>query len=117
MKQSEIILELGAEGGSLTIYGTPSEHGWVFSQKMLDQFLEGQGGEEESEINSQTTTSFSQAIEFLSKYQWQRLYPVVVHPEFGRAVFDAVLERYALKNDTDRRQLPRWKEICRISNE
>ncbi len=37
MNKSEVILELGAEGGSLTLFGTRSEHSWVYRTYTIDQ--------------------------------------------------------------------------------
>ena len=39
MGQSEVIVEVGAEGGSVTLYGLRTKQGWLFSRKVIDQSL------------------------------------------------------------------------------
>lgn len=115
MGQSEVIFEVGAEGGSLAIYGIRAESGWFFSRELIDQssvLLEGGSGIQHT---SQIVNSWERALSLLDKYPWQRLYPVLVHPEFRKEVFDAVLNRYNSTNDTEQQRLPYWKKLCGIS--
>ena len=37
MENNEIILRVGAEGGSLTLYGVRTKQGWLFSREVIDQ--------------------------------------------------------------------------------
>jgi hypothetical protein len=39
MNDSEVIIELGAEGGSVTLYGIRTERGWFFSREVIDSGL------------------------------------------------------------------------------
>src|ERR1700730_17657623 len=36
MNEFEVLIELGAEGGSLALHGIRTEHGWVFSRQLVD---------------------------------------------------------------------------------
>jgi hypothetical protein len=34
--KSEVIVEVGGEGGSITLYGRRTERGWCFSREVID---------------------------------------------------------------------------------
>ena len=114
MNRSEVILEIGAEGGSLTLYGARTASGWLFSRRVIDQtptLLDDKSLEHDSEL----VDSWPAALELLAEYPWVSLYPIDVHPEFRPQVFSAVLAIYRARKDTVRRQLPRWKELCGVT--
>ncbi|HEV2713702.1 MAG TPA: hypothetical protein VGU64_00470 [Terriglobales bacterium] len=63
--------------------------------------------------------SWEAALKILDKYPWHRLYPIIVHPDFAQAIWQAVKKR--LDHDTligERPQrlvdsnLPRWHKLC-----
>lgn len=112
--ESEVILEVGAEGGSVTLYGIHSHRGWVFTRHSIDQSAALFLGEPVEKSNSQTVASWAEALALLDSYPWHRLYPLQVHPEFSRAVFDAVKLRYGVAEDSVRNRLADWKAICGI---
>ena len=37
MNPCETILEVGGEGGSITLYGVRTANGWLFSREVIDQ--------------------------------------------------------------------------------
>src|SRR5208282_2757906 len=89
----EVVLEVGAEGGSLTLRRERDADGdWQFWVERNETALYDLLSEEDrSEIGgyfAQTgyVYSFHEALDLLDKYPWFRLYPVQVHPEFLDAV-------------------------------
>jgi hypothetical protein len=74
-----MVLKVGAEGGSLTIYGLRSPQGWRFSRQSIDDsaaFL----GELREQRDSEIVESWEEALKLLKPYPWQKLYPLEVHP-------------------------------------
>lgn len=113
MNPAEVILEIGAEGGSLTLYGVRTPSGWLFSRDVIDQTLQ-MLDEESIEHSSETVDSWSAALELLSEYPWVNLFPLQVHPEFRGLVIDAVRADYKTRNDTRMRQRDRWERLCGV---
>lgn len=37
MEPCEVILQVGAEGGDVTLYGMLTKNGWLFSRQVIDQ--------------------------------------------------------------------------------
>jgi hypothetical protein len=111
---SEVILEVGAEGGSLTLYGARTPDGWRYSRRVLDQTMalldldDGEVIDEESAV----VGSWSAALALLDKYPWHRLYPLEVHPEFRGRVMQAVVARVREDLDKDPERVFRWKAAC-----
>jgi hypothetical protein len=105
----EIVLQVGAEGGSLTIvrYHVSGEK-WQFAiirdESTLADFL----GEEDKEDLFEALDSiatFEDAIALMNKYPWPNLYPLVVHPEYANRV------RKIIERSGDPRAMDRWKDI------
>ena len=105
----EIVLQVGAEGGSLTIvrYHVSGEK-WQFAiirdESTLADFL----GEEDKEDLFETLDSiptFEDAIALMNKYPWPNLYPLVVHPEYANRVME-IIERSGNPRAKDG-----WQEI------
>jgi hypothetical protein len=110
---SEIIVEVGGEGGSVTLYGIRMNDGWVFSRKSIDQsaaFI----GESWERLESQTVASWSEALELLDSYPWHRLFPLQVHPDFRSQVLDVVKTRYEGVENSVWNRLPDWEALCGI---
>lgn len=104
------ILAIGAEGGSLTIFGERSTSGaWSFflhvdetaTCDLLDE-------EDQQWLEPRSTSprvhSFDAAIALLDKYPWFRLCLMEVHPEFAAAVRHEVRKRASLS------ELAQWQE-------
>jgi hypothetical protein len=105
--QCEVVLEVGAEGGSITLYGLRTNQGWVFSRKVIDQTPE-LIDEQSIATNSECVGPWEAALGLLDRYPWPRLYPISVHPEFRDRVWSAVQD----KLDGDEEALRRWRAIC-----
>lgn len=111
MTTNEVILQVGAEGGSVTLYGVRTGKGWLFSRELIDQtalLLD----EPEIQHTSQFVDSWDAALGLMDRYPWQKLYPVKVHTEFKSAILDAVLARFSSEKYIDHHHLRRWQEIC-----
>ena len=109
----DIILKIGGEGGDFTLYGDRTGGGWVFSLSVNDcspLMLD----EEEPAIQhtSSCATSWAGAIALLDKHPWAKLYPLAVHADFRKHVWDAVESR--LCNDPRyEAALDNWRRACR----
>jgi hypothetical protein len=109
---SEIILDVGAEGGSLTVFGDKSEDGkWKFhlnrNELMLYDSDEDPGGRDAYYENSAYLPSLQEALKLLDKYPWFSLYPVEVHPEFFDTILSEVRQRGGEKEEF------RWRETLK----
>lgn len=116
MGESEVILEIGAEGGSITLCGTRTADGWRFSRNLLDQTPELLD-EPAIEHDSNMVESWSAALELLDTYPWHRLFPLWVHPEFRGLVLDAVKARYTANGPRGPDRTDRWEELCLPADE
>lgn len=85
----EIIVEVGADGGSIALWGRNLQaNSWEFwirtdetsAYDLLD--VEDQQQLRSPVSTSTAVTSFSEGIFLLDNYPWIRLTPVRVHPEF-----------------------------------
>src|ERR1019366_3140665 len=108
----EIVLEIGAEGGSLTILRERiAEGGWQFRVKLNETTLYDMLSEEdrrgmrvEDFARTEYAYTFQEALSRVDRYQWFRLCPLQVHPEF----LDAVLAEVEKRGGPD--EAARWRE-------
>ncbi len=98
--QSELVLEIGGEGGSIKLERERSKSGdWVFRVKTDESGIADLHSEEDragiGSLVSETPSvhSFQEAISSLDKYPWFKLVPLYVHPDFLAPVLFAVKER------------------------
>lgn len=108
----ETVIEIGAEGGSLTVLrraGDPPS----FALKCRDQSLVFI--DEGDELLTQSEWCDWQAVmQLLERYPWRRLYPLEVHQDCARAVWDLVAAQAA---EIGGNRLDRWAEACRVPSE
>ena len=105
----EIVLQVGAEGGSLTIVryhvsGEKWQFAFIRDESTLADFL----GEEDQEDLLEALDSiatFEGAIALMNKYPWLDLYPLVVNPEYANEVME-IIERSGNPRAKDM-----WKDI------
>lgn len=109
MIEREVIVEVGAEGGSITLYGVRTDTGWRYQRNVVDQTL-FMLDEEEIRHDSLFCSSWDEALSLLDKYPWHQLYPLQVHSEFQAAVLRAVQERFS--GDDRARHAELWSECC-----
>ena len=111
MNASETILEVGGEGGSITLYGIRTETGWLFSREVIDQSPE-LIDEAAIQHESKTVTSWPAALELMSRYPWMHLYPLKVHPEFRSLVFTAAITPSKHHGNISNNQMGKWQRVC-----
>jgi hypothetical protein len=109
---SEVVLEVGAEGGSLTLV---RETVWRFRMErneaaIYDLLSESDRTEVENYSGqSESVSSFHDALDLIDKYPWCRLHPVHVHPEFLDEVLSEVRKRGGEQEET------RWRQRLKHS--
>jgi hypothetical protein len=109
--QCEVVLEVGAEGGSISLYGFRTDRGWRFARKVIDQTAE-LIDESSVEARSDVVCSWEAALALLDRYPWPVLVPISVHTDFRDQIWSAVQGR--LRNEEGSEiKLRRWRELCR----
>jgi hypothetical protein len=106
--KSEVIIELGAEGGSITLYRWRTEQGWAFRREVVDWAPE-LFDDERIESKSPVVDTWEAALQLLDQYPWPKLYPISIHPQFRRQIWRAVQERVQSSSEP----FERWRELCR----
>ncbi len=92
----EIILELGAEGGSITLYGTRGSDGLrkyhlARNSVALHDQLQGDLPDEEPTSESKKVGSLAKAMALLGNYpSWYKLVPLEVHQDFANRFIQEV---------------------------
>jgi hypothetical protein len=121
MSTTEVIVSIGAEGGSITLFRHQDRNlDWHFARGVKDQtptFLtEEDGAGPAIQHTSDWVKSWPEAVALLDRYPWAQLSGLEVHPEFREHVWvevnrrlDSVSADYA---DSRRR---RWRGICGIT--
>ncbi len=114
MSESEVIIELGAEGGSITLFGVRSPRGWLYSRS-VDDWTSELIDEERIEHDSNVVDSWESALGLLDRYPWHMLSPVRIHPEFREQIWIAVQRRFEGRGDAMAR-IEKWRELCGGNN-
>ena len=114
-EKKELVLEIGAAGGSLSVWSETDKDGAQFffvvqDESILKDFLDKEDGSDLI-YNSKTgrLNSFAAALNVLDRYPWHRLYPSFVHPGFIDPVCAAVMSRGGEK------EASRWRRILQRS--
>lgn len=114
-KKKELVLEIGAAGGSLSVWSVTAKDGArsffvVRDESTLKDFLDKEDG---SGITYYSKTgrlnSFTAALVVLDRYPWHRLYPSFVHQDFIDIVYAAVMSRGGEE------EANRWRRILERS--
>lgn len=87
----QVIVEVGAEGGSLTLYGMQSPDGWQFRAETNEAALDD--GDTPDLPERPWVATWRSALKQLDAYPWTQLYPLKVHPEFSDRVFKVLQTR------------------------
>ena len=88
----QIILEVGADGGSITLLGVESNGAWQFKVTTGEAALVDDVDTDDLPQRP-WVTSWEDALTQLDRYQWARLYPLSVHPDFRTRIMNAVKDR------------------------
>jgi hypothetical protein len=113
--QNEIIVKVGSEGGSITLFGLRSGNNWVFSLNVIDQSMLIID-ESSIESDSKLVNSWAEAITLLDKYPWRKLHPLHVHPEFYELLIEDVIANCKLDGHDDSWEVASWKSIYQFVN-
>lgn len=96
----EVVLEVGGEGGSLTLLRERAEDGnWRFRLESAETALsdvlceDGNASRGRELAEAHCANSLQKAFTLLDRYPWFRLTPLEIHPEFLDAVIDQVRRR------------------------
>jgi len=117
VEDSEIIVEVGGEGGSISLLGRREGKGFVFAMASKDStadFLavEDRVGLKPTHGLSGAVESWAAALRLLDRYPWARLYPLSIHPEFKQKIWVAARKRLKDGDEYSLAALRRWKELC-----
>ncbi len=108
-EDKQVIVEVGAEGGSLTLYGIQSAEGWQFRVETNEAALV-----DDEDMPDHTerpwVTTWRSALKQLDSYPWPQLYPLEVHPDFRGRVFKALQTRHKKQPIIDWHQ---WNQVLK----
>ena len=93
----ELIIRLGAEGGSVTIYGIQTDGIWSFQSESSSIDIDDDDNEVWLHRSSDPTDNFE---ELLPGY-WPILFPLEIHPDFVSR-FRAIYESACMRLEDDR---------------
>ena len=113
-----LVVEVGAEGGSLSLFASESLVVPEYVLTLVDQTLLfiDEGGVIEGERGR--ATSWRGALKLLDQYPWHMLYPLQVHPEFQKRILSAVMRRLTKEKSMHAgSRLERWRDVCQNQSE
>lgn len=114
----QTIIEVGCEGGVITLLGKKEGHNWFFKMATDETSLLCFVNKEELPGSLSTETgvvsSWEEALNLLNQYGWVTMYPVEAHPDFSDKIMSAVIE--ALKSPEldhyhENFDWGRWKQV------
>ncbi|MCE1227479.1 MAG: hypothetical protein LWW87_13525 [Geobacteraceae bacterium] len=106
------IIEIGAEGGGISLYGWKDSDGeWRFQRDVNENALYNEDTADlELQHSSSIVPGWQGALELLSRYPWYCLHPNYVHPEFAEKTLDAL--RNAPKDHQSDIDYEYWQAVC-----
>lgn len=113
-----LIVKVGAEGGSLSLFASESHAVPEYVLAINDQTLLfiDEGGVIEGERGR--ATSLRGALKLLDQYPWHMLFPLQVHPEYQERILNAVKRRLAKEKSMHAiSRLDRWWDVCQNQSE
>lgn len=110
----EVVVEVGAEGGSLRLHGRHLGTTWQFCRTVRDQTPQLLG-EDESWHSSSVASTWADALALLDRYPWAELYPLKVHPNFANRILTAATERLT-RSSRRADRLSDWRSIVAESS-
>jgi hypothetical protein len=105
----EIVLQVGAEGGCITLAVRRKAEETVYGLAIVDQTLEWIGEGDEISGSRGKAKTWRGALKLLDRYPWAHLYPLAVHPDFAAKVLQAVKRR--LGKEGDQYKWSRWRDL------
>jgi TPR repeat protein len=97
-RQGELILDLAAEGGGLSLLGIRVDTDWEFFFE-IDDWTPTLLDEPAIHRQSSTVQGWPAALELLNDKAsyWHRLYPTFIHPEFRERILQVVERKYVVE--------------------
>jgi hypothetical protein len=119
---SEVIVEISAEGGSVTLIGERSKDCWRFRLQVDDcasEFLDDEDafGLPQGLRSSPWVHTWPAAIALLDCYPWEQLSAESVHPDFREQVWLEVNRQTngsRHRADDSKARLEDWRRLCAI---
>ncbi len=114
------IIDIGAEGGSMTLFGWKDEQGeWHFLQEsnecaligMLEEDGEDWGGAT-GIARSDSFTGWDKALTLLYRWPWPMLYPRYVHPDFAVPVMQEIQRAVKEEEYGGGIDVEHWERVC-----
>ncbi|MDF2674452.1 MAG: hypothetical protein K0R09_2720 [Clostridiales bacterium] len=94
MDEWEVIVEFGAAGGKILIYGKMlGDSKWKFILRTQEYSLKDILYEGEKDLltsKEQSSGDWNQAIYLMNKYPWKSMCPIRIHPMFKAFLWDKV---------------------------
>ncbi len=103
------ILQVGCEGGDITLSGRWTADGWRFLRKVYDwtpELLDEPAIAHELE----DIGSWRSALKAMDRYPWHDFYPLAAHPEFANRIWQA-RQRRRHPGDSSRHNED-WARVC-----
>jgi hypothetical protein len=120
--KAELVLSVGAEGGSIAVYGDQSVAGHPrYRVVLVDQtptFLNDEDGGVAIRWDSGFLPTWQAASEALARWPWPNLHVLYVHPSVAAEVWSAVQDYVAQSDCPVRPQtLDDWRGACAQTGE
>lgn len=120
-KKDGLILEVGAEGGSLSVFRYVDRDGnqrfyRSTNQAMLHDLMVGEDLGPSGHVSGSVAT-MAEVFELLDEYKWAWLHVLHVDPDIAGEVWEAVQARLDHDRDEPRERewvLERWAEFCGV---
>lgn len=109
-----VVLEIGGEGGSVTLFETETPQGRQFTVAIVDDTLHLIEEGERIERVVGASKTWRGALKHLDTYPWHMLYPLQIHADYADRLLKAAEARLAREQSSHgERQRKRWREKCR----
>jgi hypothetical protein len=104
------IIEIGAEGGGIALYGwKDSDREWRFQRDLNGNALYDEDTAD-LQHSSGVVPGWQGALELLTRYPWYCLHPLYVHPEFAEKTLEAL--RNAPNEHRSDIRYEYWEAVC-----
>lgn len=90
--KTEIIMTIGAEGGSINLVGARMDGNWQFRIETSDQRWMLADDDYTPPVHPWVST-WPEAVTQLDRYPWAELHPALVHPEFRAMVAQSLKQK------------------------
>ncbi len=120
MATKELVLNIGCEGGGAEVYRTPlASGGFQFHVEGNSMFLDENDDEAWRDWKKEPVETIQAALRSISPDgSWIYFFPIMVHPEYGKAVWQCFEEALrARANDSDERRhrsRQKWLAACSV---